>query len=254
DGLDVKTFAENPDAEYLYFVGCAASYDDKNKKVAKALVKILNEANVSFAILGSEETCTGDPARRIGNEMLYQMQAKQNIETMNGYNVKKVITACPHCFNSIKNEYTQLGGNYEVVHHTELVYDLIQKGKIKPQKTVDETITYHDSCYLGRYNDVYDAPREILKAIPGVKLVEMQKSKDTGMCCGAGGGRMWMEETIGERINEVRAVQAIETKASIVASACPFCKTMLTDGINAKETSGNVQNLDIVEILEKSLS
>jgi Fe-S oxidoreductase len=254
DGLNVKTFAENPDAEYLYFVGCSASYDDKNKKVARALVKILNEANISFAILGSEETCTGDPARRIGNEMLYQMQAKQNIETMNGYNVKKVITACPHCFNSIKNEYTQLGGNYEVVHHTELIYDLIQKGKIKPQKTVDETITYHDSCYLGRYNDVYDAPREILKAIPGVKLVEMEKSKDTGMCCGAGGGRMWMEETIGERINEVRAVQAIETKASIVASACPFCKTMLTDGINAKETSGNVQNLDIVEILEKSLS
>lgn len=254
EGLNVKTFDENPDAEYLYFVGCAASYDDKNKKVARSLVKILNDANINFAILGSEETCTGDPARRIGNEMLFQMQAKQNIETMNGYNVKKVITACPHCFNTIKNEYTQLGGNYEVVHHTELIYNLIQQGKVKPQKTVDETITYHDSCYLGRYNDVYDAPREILKAIPGVKLVEMEKSKDTGMCCGAGGGRMWMEETIGERINEVRAVQAIETNASIVASACPFCKTMLTDGINAKETSGKVQNLDIVEILEKSLS
>lgn len=254
EGLNVKTFDENPDAEYLYFVGCAASYDDKNKKVARSLVKILNDANINFAILGSEETCTGDPARRIGNEMLFQMQAKQNIETMNGYNVKKVITACPHCFNTIKNEYTQLDGNYEVIHHTELIYNLIQEGKVKPQKTVDETITYHDSCYLGRYNDVYDAPREILKAIPGVKLVEMEKSKDTGMCCGAGGGRMWMEETIGERINEVRAVQAIETNASIVASACPFCKTMLTDGINAKETSGKVQNLDIVEILEKSLS
>lgn len=253
EGLEVKTIAENPDAEYLYFVGCAASFDDKNKKVARSLVKIMNDVGLSFAILGNEETCTGDPARRIGNEYLYQTQAKQNIETMNGYNVKKVITACPHCFNTIKNEYTQLGGNYEVIHHTEFIYEMIQKGKIKPQKAVDTTITYHDSCYLGRYNDIYDAPREVLKAIPGIKLVEMDKSKDKGMCCGAGGGRMWMEETIGERINEVRTAQALETKANVIASACPFCKTMLTDGINSKGANENVENLDVIEILEKSL-
>jgi Fe-S oxidoreductase len=253
DGLNIKTLAENPEAEYLYFVGCAASFDDKNKKVARALVKIMNEAGIDFAILGNEETCNGDPARRIGNEYLYQTQAKQNIETMNGYNVKKVITACPHCFNTIKNEYIQFGGNYQVMHHTELIYDLIQKGKVKPQKNVDTSVTYHDSCYLGRYNNVYDAPREILKAIPGLKVIEMEKSKENGMCCGAGGGRMWMEETIGLRINEMRAEQASETKASLVASACPFCKTMLTDGINAKGFTEQMQNLDIIEILEKSL-
>lgn len=254
EGLNVKTFAENPDAEYLYFVGCAASFDEKNKKVARSLVKIMNEAGLSYAILGSEETCTGDPARRIGNEYLFQTQAKQNIETMNGYNVKKVITACPHCFNTIKNEYTQFGGNYEVIHHSELIYDLIQKGKIKPQKSVDSTVAYHDSCYLGRYNKIYDAPREILKAIPGIKLVEMEKTKETGMCCGAGGGRMWMEETIGQRINELRTEQAVETGANIVASACPFCKTMLSDGIGAKEVSEKIENLDIAEIVEKSLT
>ncbi len=253
DGLEIKTLAENPDAEYLYFVGCAASFDDKNKKVARALVKILNEAGVSFAILGNEETCNGDPARRIGNEYLYQTQAKQNIETMNGYNVKKVITACPHCFNTIKNEYIQFGGNYQVIHHTEFIYNMIQSGKIKPKKAMDTTITYHDSCYLGRYNNVYDAPREILKSIPGLKVIEMEKNRENGMCCGAGGGRMWMEETIGQRINEIRAEHAMETKASIVASACPFCKTMLTDGINAKGFSEQIQNMDIIEILEKSL-
>lgn len=252
EGLDVKTMSEKPDAEYLYFVGCAASYDDKNRKVARSFVKLLNEAGINFAILGSEETCNGDPARRIGNEYLYQTQAKQNIETMNGYNVKKVITACPHCFNTIKNEYIQFGGNYEVVHHTEFLYQLIQSGKLKPQKSVDSTVTFHDSCYLGRYNQIYDAPREVLKAIPGIKLVEMEKSRDTGMCCGAGGGRMWMEETIGERINEIRAAQALETKPDIVASACPFCKTMVTDGLNAKGAE-TVANLDIAEILEKSI-
>jgi Fe-S oxidoreductase len=252
EGLDVKTMAEKPDAEYLYFVGCAASYDDKNKRVARSFVNILNEAGVNFAIMGSEETCNGDPARRIGNEYLYQTQAKQNIETMNGYNVKKVITACPHCFNTIKNEYTQFGGNYEVIHHSEFIYQLIQSGKIKPQKAVDSTVTFHDSCYLGRYNQVYDAPREVLKAIPGIKLVEMEKSRETGLCCGAGGGRMWMEETIGERINEIRAAQALEIKPDIVASACPFCKTMMTDGLNAKGAE-NTTNLDIAEILEKSL-
>lgn len=253
EGLDVKTIAENPNAEYLYFVGCAASFDEKNKKVARTLVKILKDAGISFAILGSEETCTGDPARRIGNEYLFQTQAKQNIETMNGYNVKKVITGCPHCFNTIKNEYVQFGGNYEVIHHTEFIYNLLQSGKLKPQKPVNETVTFHDSCYLGRYNDIYDAPREILKSIPGIKLIEMEKSRDKGMCCGAGGGRMWMEEHIGERINEVRAEQALATKAGIVASACPFCKTMLSDGIGAKASPEQMQNLDVVEILEKSL-
>jgi len=253
EGLNIKTFAENPNAEYLYFVGCAASYDDKNKKVARALVNILNSAGVDFAILGKEETCSGDPARRIGNEYLYQAQAKQNIEVMNNYKIKKVITACPHCFNTIKNEYPQLNGNYEVIHHTELINQLIKDGKIKPTKNIEKTITYHDSCYLGRYNEIYEAPREILKSIPGIKLVEMEKNRSKGFCCGAGGGRMFMEETIGERVNENRVEQAQVTNADIVATACPFCKTMINDGITKKSLEEKMENLDIVEILEKSL-
>jgi len=252
EGLDVKTISEKPDAEYLYFVGCAAAFDENSKKVARALVKILNKAGINFAVLGEEETCTGDSARRLGNEYLFQILAKQNIETMNGYNVKKIITACPHCFNTIKNEYSQFGGNYEVMHHTELIYKLIEEGKIKPEKEVNTVVTYHDSCYLGRYNNIYDIPRKILNKIKGVKLVEMKQCKDNAFCCGAGGGRMWMEET-GKKVNLMRTEQALETNANVIASACPFCKTMLVDGINSKNASEKIEDLDIIEIVEKSL-
>jgi len=183
-GLGVKTFAEHPEAEYLYFVGCAGSFDDRNKKIATAFVKVLKAARIDFAILGKEEGCTGDPARRIGNEYLFQNLAKTNIETMNRYKVKKVITACPHCFNTIRNEYPQFGGTYEVVHHTDFVAELIREGKVKPVRPLPQRVTYHDSCYLGRYNEVYDAPREILKSIKGAEVVEAELSRANGRCCG----------------------------------------------------------------------
>lgn len=250
--LGVPTMAENPKVEYLYFVGCAGSFDDKNKKVATALAKLLKQAGVSFAILGSEEKCNGDSARRIGNEYLAQTLIKENVETFNKYNVKKVIASCPHCFNTIKNEYPEFGGKYEVVHHTELLNELVKDGILKPKKAIDETITFHDSCYLGRYNDIYDAPRELLEAIPGVKTVEMENSKDIGRCCGAGGGRMWMEEHHGRRVNQMRLEDVKTTPAQTVASACPFCKTMLTDAIQETKTEGIVSK-DVAELLLESV-
>jgi len=252
-GLGVKTLAEHPDAEYLYFVGCAGSFDDRNKKIARAFVKILQKAEIDFAILGKEECCTGDPARRIGNEYLFQMLANKNIETLNNYKVKKVLTACPHCFNTIKNEYPDFGGQYEVQHHTELIDQLLQDGVIQPTKSRAEKITYHDSCYMGRYNDVYDAPRRILEAIPDVEIVEMALSKEDGRCCGAGGGRMWMEEKIGTKVNHQRMDDVLETGGSTVASNCPFCITMLRDAANDKNVADRVQTLDVVEILADAI-
>jgi Fe-S oxidoreductase len=245
--------ADHPAAEYLYFVGCAGSFDDRNTKIATAFVKMLQKAGVDFAILGKEENCTGDPARRIGNEYLYQTLAKTNVETMNRYKFKKVITACPHCFNAIKNEYPQLGGNYEVVHHTDFLYGLIREGHLTPVRPLPQTVTYHDSCYLGRYNEVYDAPREILKSIPGAEVVDAPLSKEKGRCCGAGGGRMWMEERVGKRVNHQRLEDLQTVNPNVVASACPFCITMLKDATRDKGVDEAIQTKDVVELLAESI-
>ena len=252
-GLGVKTLAEKPDAEYLYFVGCAASYDDANRAVARAFTGLLQTAGVDFAILGSAETCNGDPARRIGNEYLYQQQAQQNIEAMNERKVRKVIATCPHCFNTIKNEFPQFGGAYEVVHHTQLLAELVAQGRLKPSRPVAGKFTYHDSCYLGRWNDIYDAPRAVVESIPGAELVEIERHHKRGFCCGAGGGRMWMEEKIGKRINHARVEQTLRTQAPRVATACPFCLTMFRDGIAAKSAGDQLQVQDLAQFLAESV-
>jgi Fe-S oxidoreductase len=253
DGLGVKTIAEHPEAEYLYFVGCAASYDEANKAVARDFVRLLQKAKLDFAILGAAETCNGDPARRIGNEYLYQTQAQQNIEAMNGAAVKKVIATCPHCFNTIKNEFPQFGGNYQVIHHTELLAQLIREGRLRPNKAVEGKFTYHDSCYLGRWNGIYDPPREVVESIPGAELVEIERHHKRGFCCGAGGGRMWMEEKIGKRINHERVDQTLRTEAPRVATACPFCLTMFRDGISAKGAGERLQVQDLAQYLAASV-
>ncbi|MFT4571400.1 MAG: Fe-S oxidoreductase [Hyphomicrobiaceae bacterium] len=252
-GLNIPTIAENPEAEYLFFVGCAGSFDDRAQKITQALAKVLNHAGVSYAILGRDEPCNGDTARRLGNEYLYQSMATMAVEVFAGAEVKKVITNCPHCFNTIKNEFPQFGGEYEVLHAAELVADLIKEGKIKPDTGAVGSVVFHDSCYLGRYNEVYDAPREILKAIGGVDLKEIERSRNTGMCCGAGGGRMWIEEEPDQRVNVLRVEQLLEAKASTIASACPYCMTMLTDGVKDKGQEEQVANKDVMEILADSL-
>jgi len=241
--------AEGKSPEILFWVGCAGSFDARAQKVTVALCKILNKAEVNFAILGNEESCTGDPARRAGNEFVFQMTAIQNIETLNGYNIKKIVTACPHCFNTIKNEYPALGGNYEVIHHTELIQSLINEGRltIESGEFKGKKITYHDSCYLGRVNDVYEAPREILNNLDA-DLEEMKRCKSKGLCCGAGGAQMFKEDEPGDkRINIERADEILETGADIVAANCPFCLTMLSDGMKAKEA--NVMVYDISELI-----
>ncbi len=251
-GTDVPTLKDNPNAEYLYFVGCAGAFDDRSKKVTEAVVKIFQTAGVDFAIIGKKEKCSGDPARRMGHEYLFQEQAKENIEMMNEANVKKVIASCPHCFNTIKNEYPQLGGHYEVVHHTQLIWKLVSERKLNLRQANKLKVTFHDSCYLGRYNDEYDAPRSSLTAVPGVELVEMERSKQMGMCCGAGGARMFMEEKIGTRVNQLRVEQAMETKPEAIAVSCPFCLTMVKDGLKEKGIEG-VQALDIAEIVADAI-
>lgn len=251
---DYLAAGESPDI--LFWVGCAGSFDDRAKRISKAFSEILTKCGVKFAILGQEESCTGDPARRAGNEFLFQMMAYQNIQVLNGYEVKKIVTACPHCFNTIKNEYPELGGNYEVIHHTQLLQELIDQGKIKLSDASEykgKRVTYHDSCYLGRANDVYEAPRAVLAALD-IDLAEMGRSKKTGMCCGAGGAQMFKEEENGtERINTNRTREALDTGASIIVANCPFCTTMLEDGVKSFEKQDEVKVLDIVELLNSSI-
>ncbi|GMU51695.1 MAG: (Fe-S)-binding protein [Candidatus Xenobia bacterium] len=252
--LEVKEMADEPgEIDVLYWVGCAGSFDERNKKVSMALVKIMRAAGLKFAILGKEEGCSGDPARRIGNEFLYQVLAQQNVETMNRYNVKRVVAACPHCFNTIKNEYPQFGGDYVVQHHSQLIQDLMKEGRIKVRFGEPTEATYHDSCYLGRYNDIYEQPREVLAAT-GVRLEEMELSRERGRCCGAGGGRMWMEEH-GVKVNDLRLQDALDLpkKPKMIASACPFCLTMMSDALGRKDLAGEIDTRDIAEIVADAL-
>ena len=254
EGLDIPTAAENPGFEVLFWVGCTGALEQRSQAIARSMAKVLKAAGVNFAILGEEETCTGDPARRMGNEYLFQILAQQNIETLEGYNVKKVVTICPHCFNTMRNEYPRLGGNYEVLHYSQFVAQLMDEGRVKPIKMMDATVAYHDSCYLGRHNGVYDEPRRVAKAIPGLKLVEMEPHcRQRGFCCGAGGGHMWIEESQGQRINHARTDHFLETNADTVGVSCPFCLQMMTEGIQAKGLEGDKQARDVLEILSESL-
>ncbi|MDE1191618.1 MAG: (Fe-S)-binding protein [Arachidicoccus sp.] len=242
--------------EILFWIGCAGSFDTRAQKITKAFVSILNKTGIKYAVLGNEETCTGDPARRAGNEFLFQMSAYGNIQLLNNYNIKKIVTACPHCFNILKNEYPALGGNYEVIHHTTLLQQLINDGKIVMKEGGEfkgKKITYHDSCYLGRANNVYEAPRKVLEVLDA-ELVEMKRCRSKGLCCGAGGGQMFKEEEKGTtRVNVERAEDVLESNAKIVASACPFCNTMLSDGIKNKGAENEIQVLDIAELVAASL-
>ncbi|MCJ8208707.1 (Fe-S)-binding protein [Mucilaginibacter sp. RS28] len=237
--------------ELLFWVGCAGSFDERAQRITRSICKILQHVGISYAVLGTEESCTGDPAKRAGNEFLFQMQAMTNIELLNAYEVKKIVTGCPHCFNTLKNEYPSLGGNYEVIHHTQLIQQLIDEGKLKPQDGQPfkgRKITYHDACYLGRGNEVYEAPRSALEVLDA-DLVEMKRCRSNGLCCGAGGAQMFKEPEPGKKeINVERIEDAIEAKAQIVASACPFCMTMLRDGVKHHEKEQEIQVLDIAEI------
>ncbi|MFN2439459.1 MAG: (Fe-S)-binding protein, partial [Chitinophagaceae bacterium] len=258
--MQVKTMAEvvanGETPDILFWVGCAGSFDQRAQKITKAFATILNKVGINYAILGAEEACTGDPARRAGNEFLFQMMAYQNIQTLNNYSIKKIVTTCPHCFNIFKNEYPELGGSYEVVHHTGFLQSLIDEGRIKLKDDVafkGKRITYHDSCYLGRANDIYEAPRKVLEALD-TELVEMKRCRKNGFCCGAGGAQMFKEEEPGKiRINWDRANEAIDTGSAIVAAACPYCNTMLTDGVKAADKEETVQVLDVAELVAASM-
>ena len=258
--MKVNTMAEmiasGQTPEVLFWVGCAGSFDQRAQKITKAFATILDKAGVNYDILGKEEACTGDPARRAGNEFMFQMMAYQNIQILNGYSIKKIVTTCPHCFNILKNEYPVLGGNYEVIHHTQFLQELIEQGKIKITDSNEwkgKSITYHDSCYLGRANEIYEAPRKVLESLD-MELREMKRCKSKGLCCGAGGAQMFKEEEKGDkRVNMERADEAIETKSDFVASACPFCNTMLTDGIKNRNEEVNTEVLDIAEMIAKAM-
>lgn len=259
ESLSIPTMAElsskGETPEVLFWVGCAGSFDDRYKRVTKSFVAILNAVNIKFAVLGTEETCTGDPARRAGNEFLFQMQAQNNIQVLNGYGVKKIVTACPHCFNTIKNEYPELGGSYDVVHHSTFLQQLINEGRIKIKEGSSfkgKKITYHDSCYLGRANNIYEAPRSVLEALDA-DLVEMKRCRTTGLCCGAGGAQMFKEPEKGSKdINVERTEEALSTGASTIAVACPFCMTMISDGIKNKNRESDVQVKDLAELIAES--
>jgi Fe-S oxidoreductase len=252
-GLGVKTMADDHEVDYLLWVGCAGSFDDRSKKVSTSLVKILQKAGVDFAILGVEEKCTGDFARRVGNEMLYQMMAQENIETLNNYKVKQIIAACPHCLNTLKHEYPQMGGNYHVIHHSEFIAQLLKEGRITVKKSLAGSVAYHDPCYLGRYNSIYAQPRSILNAISTEGLSELGRHGRESFCCGAGGGRMWMEETIGKRINLERAGEIAGRQIANVAVACPFCLTMLEDGMKELDKEEQIKTRDIAELVAASM-
>lgn len=258
--MTIKTMAEyqaeGKEPEILFWVGCAGSFDDRAQRVTRAFAQILDAAGIEFAILGNEEACTGDPARRAGNEFLYQMVALQNIETLNMYGVKKMVTACPHCFNTIKNEYPALGGNYDIVHHTQLLQELIDSGRLKLKEGGSfkgKKITYHDSCYLGRANDIYEAPRDVLRALDG-DLAELKRSRKNGLCCGAGGAQMWKEDEPGKkRINTERVEEVMAVNPDVLAVNCPFCLTMLTDGVKANDKEEEVMVLDLSELIVEQL-
>jgi Fe-S oxidoreductase len=257
EGLGIPTMSEYPDAPVLFWVGCAASYDDRAKKIARSTARLLRAAGVDFAILGQEETCTGDPARRAGNEYLFAQLAEQNAATLNGYKekggVRQIVTTCPHCFNTLKNEYPDFGASFEVVHHTDYLVGLLAEKKLVPRRKVEGKVAFHDSCYLGRYNDVYDQPRDILRLIPGVEVVEAEGwSREKGLCCGAGGAQMWMEEQNKDRVNVKRTKQLLETDPIAITTACPFCMTMITDGLKDQGKEEAVRQLDVVELLEES--
>ncbi len=255
EALKVPTMAEflaqGKQPEVLFWVGCAGSFDDRAKKITKAFVRLLNKADIDFAVLGAEESCTGDPAKRAGNEFLFQMQAMMNIQVLDGYKIKKIVTTCPHCFNTLKNEYPELGGNYEVMHHTQFLKDLLNEGRLKVEggKYKGKRITYHDPCYLGRANNEYEAPRDLLRKLE-VELIEMKRCKSNGLCCGAGGAQMFKDAEPGDKeIFVERTEEAIDVKPSIIATGCPFCNTMMTDGVKVKEKEGEVQVLDIAEMI-----
>lgn len=258
--MQVRTMAElaaeGKSPDILFWVGCAGSFDQRAQKVTKAFAQILTALNIDFAILGNEEACTGDPVRRAGNEFLFQMMAYQNIQVLNQYNVKKIVTTCPHCFNTLKNEYAELGGHYEVIHHAQYLQSLIDEGKIKLNDATEfkgKKITYHDSCYLGRANNIYEAPRKVLEALDA-ELVEMKRCRSKGLCCGAGGAQMFKEEEKGEkRINQERTEEALQTGAAFVAVACPFCNTMMTDGVKGANAENQASVVDIAELVAASL-
>jgi len=252
-----ELFAEGKTPEILFWVGCAGSFDQRAQKITRAFTTILNELGISYAILGKEESCTGDPVRRAGNEFMFQMMAYQNIQVLNNYNVKKIVTTCPHCFNILKNEYPELGGNYEVMHHSSFLQQLINEGRIKLAGGgvfKGRKITYHDSCYLGRANGIYEAPRQVLEILDA-ELVEMKRCRSNGLCCGAGGAQMFKEEEKGEkRVNQERTDEALATGAEIIAAACPFCNTMLTDGVKVHEMEESIKVMDIAELIAASIT